>query len=337
MSEARAEKYAYWEKLWQLVEECRQILIVDADNVGSKQIMDIRRDLRGKATLLFGKNTLIRTGLKHRLAKPDHNDEDFAKRKDKWFPMEELKELIPLVKKNIGLIFCKGSLSDIQKVVMESRVPAEAKTGSIAPVNVTVPAGPTGMDPSQTAFFQALGIATKIVKSQIEIVTDVHIIEQGKKVGSSEAVLLKKLNIRPFTYGFKLVSVYDNGSVYSPDALRISDDEIAQKFAMGLRNVAAISIGAGYPTAAALPYAFSSGFRNLVSIAAEAGYSFKEGASLINLLQNPEALLAAQAATASVAAPAATSSAAAKPVEAAKAEEEEAADADIGGMFGDDY
>lgn len=105
---------------------------------------------------------------------------------------------------------------------------------------------------------------------------------------------------------------------------------------MGLRNIAAISIGAGYPTAAALPYAFSSGFRNLVSIAAEAGYSFKEGASLINMLQNPDAFLAAQAASAVVAAPAAKTEAA-KPAAAAKVEEEEAADADIGGMFGDDY
>jgi len=336
MTDVQAEKYAYWEKLWQLVEECRQILLVDADNVGSRQIMDIRRDLRGRATILFGKNTLIRTGLKHRIAKPESGDEDFAKRKDKWFPMEELKELIPLIKKNVGLIFCKGSLSDIQKVVEECKVPAEAKAGSLAPVDVTIPAGPTGMDPSQTAFFQALGISTKIVKSQIEIVTDVHVIEKGKKVGSSEAVLLKKLNIRPFTYGFKIVNVYDNGSVYSSDALKISDDEIAQKFAMGLRNIAAISIGAGYPTAAALPYAFSSGFRNLVSIAAEAGYSFKEGASLINMLQNPDAFLAAQAASAVVAAPAAKTEAA-KPAAAAKVEEEEAADADIGGMFGDDY
>lgn len=336
MTDVRAEKYAYWEKLWQLVEECRQILLVDATNVGSKQIMDIRRDLRGRATVLFGKNTLIRTGLKRRIAKPEESDEDFAKRKDKWFPMDELKELIPLIKKNVGLVFCKGSLSDIQKVVEESKVPAEAKTGSIAPIDVTVPAGSTGMDPSQTAFFQALGISTKIVKSQIEIVTDVHIIEKGKKVGSSEAVLLKKLNIRPFSYGFKIVNVYDNGSVYSSEALKISDDEIAQKFAMGLRNVAAISIGAGYPTAAALPYAFSSGFRNLVSIAAEAGYSFKEGDSLINLLQNPEAFLAAQAATAVVAAPTAKT-AEAKPAAAAKVDEEEAADADIGGMFGDDY
>lgn len=333
MSNVRAEKYAYWERLWQLAEECRQILLVDADNVGSKQIMDIRHTLRGKATLLFGKNTLIRTGLKHRIAKPDPQDEDYAKRKDKWFPMDELKELIPLIKKNVGLIFCKGALSDIQKVVENSKVPAEAKTGSLAPVDVTVPAGPTGMDPSQTAFFQALGISTKIVKSQIEIVTDVHIIEKGKKVGSSEAVLLKKLNIKPFTYGFKMINVYDNGSIYSPEALRISDDEIAQKFAMGLRNIAALSIGAGYPTAASLPYSVSAGFRNLVSIAAEAGYSFKEGATLINMLQNPEAFLAAQSA---VAAPVAQTAAPTKPVEAEKpAEEEEAAD--IGGMFGDDY
>lgn len=334
MADIRKEKYAYWEKLWQLVEECRQILLVDADNVGSRQIMDIRRALRGRATVLFGKNTLIRTGLKHRIAKPEPHDEDYAQRKDKWFPMDELKELIPLIKKNVGLIFCKQGLSDVQKVVEESKVPAEARNGSIAPIDVTIPAGPTGMDPSQTAFFQALGISTKIVKSQIEIVTDVPIIEKGKKVGSSEAVLLKKLNIRPFTYGFKMVNVYDNGSVYSPDALKISDEEVAAKFALGLRNIAAISIGVGYPTAAALPYSINSAFRNLVSISSEAGYSFKEGDTMIRMLQNPEAFVVAQSAAAT-SAPAATG-ASKEPAKPAKVEEEEE-EVDMGNMFGDDY
>lgn len=42
-----------------------------------------------------------------------------------------------------------------------------------------------------------------------------QVIESGKKVGNSEAVLLKKLGIRPFTYGLKIQYVYDNGSVYS--------------------------------------------------------------------------------------------------------------------------
>lgn len=77
---------------------------------------------------------------------------------------------------------------------------------------MTVPAGPTGLDPSQTSFFQALSIPTKIQKGQIEIVSDVPLIKPGDKVTASQAALLQKLNIRPFNYGLKVENVYDNGT-----------------------------------------------------------------------------------------------------------------------------
>lgn len=63
-----------------------------------------------------------------------------------------------------------------------NRVPAPARAGSLAPVNVIVPAGPTGCDPGQTSFFQVLQIATKITKGQIEITTPVQILKAGDKV-----------------------------------------------------------------------------------------------------------------------------------------------------------
>ena len=82
------------------------------------------------------------------------------------------------------------------------------------------------MDPSQTSFFQALGISTKINRGQIDIISELHLIQEGKKVGNSEAVLLKKLGIRPFHFGLKIVSVYDGGSVYSAEVLKLTPDII---------------------------------------------------------------------------------------------------------------
>jgi len=56
------------------------------------------------------------------------------------------------------------------------------------------------MDPKQTGFFQALNIATKIQKGQIEIVNEVVVINEGDKVSMSQAALLDKLKICPFEY-----------------------------------------------------------------------------------------------------------------------------------------
>ena len=67
-------------------------------------------------------------------------------------------------------------------------MPAGAKAGVIAPIDVKLPAGPTGLDPSQTNFFQTLNIPTKIVKGTIELTTEQTVCQAGKKITASQAV-----------------------------------------------------------------------------------------------------------------------------------------------------
>ncbi|KAL5170966.1 60S acidic ribosomal protein P0 [Glycine soja] len=95
-------------------------------------------------------------------------------------------------------------------------VGAPACVGLVAPIDVVVPPGNTGLDSSQTSFFQVFNIPTKINKGTVQIITHAELIKKGDKVGSSEDALFFKLGIRPFCYGLVVVSVYDNGSVFSP-------------------------------------------------------------------------------------------------------------------------
>merc|ERR1719353_1454872 len=112
---------------------------------------------------------------------------------------------------NIGFVFTAGDLEDLEAVTQEYVKPAAAKAGVIAPCSCTIPKGPTGLDPAQTSFFQALNIATKINKGSIEIINDCTVITAGNKVGSSEAALLAKLNVKPFFYGLAIKYMYEGG------------------------------------------------------------------------------------------------------------------------------
>lgn len=170
---------------------------------------------------------------------------------------------------NVGVIFTTVDLSELRDVILTYKVPAPARVGAIAPIDVVVPAGGTGMDPSQTNFFQVLNIATKINKGAVEIVADVHLIKAGDKVGSSEAALLSKLKISPFSYGLKLVSVYERGAVYAPEVLDITDEQVMKSFVAGIANVAAFSLGADYPTAASVPHSIVNAYKNVLALALE--------------------------------------------------------------------
>lgn len=331
MAATKEDKRECWEKLWKLLEEYPTILLCDANNVGSNQLQNIRSRIRGRAVMLFGKNTLIRAGIKYRMEAPTAGQEDYEKRKKTWYAMDQLKELLPLVKGNIGMVFCKNDTDKVLDAIEESKVPAEAKAGTISPVDVFVPPGPTGMDPSQTAFFQALGISTKIQKGQIEIVAQIQVIEKDKRVGNSEAVLLKKLNIKPFHFGLKVLKVYDNGSVYDAGVLKLTPDTILTKFLNGVRNIAALSLEIGVPTVVSAPHSVVSGFKNLVALAFGANYQFKQGANLLDVLKDPSKLAAMAAPVAS-----GTTAAATKAEEKKEEVQEEEVGIDMGGMFGDE-
>merc|ERR1712140_107847 len=72
------------------------------------------------------------------------------------------------------------------------------------------------------------------------------------------------------TYGLEIEQVYDSGTVFAPEVLDITDDDIRKKFLDGVRNVASVCLQIGYPTVASVPHSIVNGFKNLLAIAAEA-------------------------------------------------------------------
>ena len=57
-------KANYFTKLVQYLDEYPKCFIVGADNVGSRQMQQIRIGLRGVAVVLMGKNTMMRKAIK---------------------------------------------------------------------------------------------------------------------------------------------------------------------------------------------------------------------------------------------------------------------------------
>jgi len=256
-------------------------LLVQADNVGSNHMQSIRRNLRGKAELLMGKNTMIRKAIKGHLS-----------------TNPQLETLLPHIVGNIGFVFTNQDLMKIRTEIENNTVAAPARVGAIAPSDVFIPAGNTSLDPSQTSFMQALNIATRINKGQIEIINQVHLIKKGEKVGSSEATLLQKLDIKPFFYGLIPEQVYEDGLAFKPSLLNLTDDEILSKFSFGVQRIAALSLQTNIPTIAAVPHYIANAYQKIVAISLATDYTFEKIAKLKDLLSNPEALAAAAAAAA---------------------------------------
>jgi len=269
-AERKAEYFVKMEELLLAYSKC---FIVGVDNVGSSQLQTTRRALRGKAEVLMGKNTMMRKVIR-----------DYAEKN----PGTPIEQLIKCCQGNVGFVFTNGDLGEIRQTIEANTRPAPARVGSLAPVDVVVPKGPTGCDPGQTAFFQALQISTKISRGSIEIVNDVDLIKKAEKVTASQAALLQKLNIEPFTYGLTLKSVYDSGSLFEASVLDMTEDVLAAGFFNALNTIAALSLVLGHPTQASVPHSMANAFKAVVSIVVGLdNYSFETAEVYKEYLKDP--------------------------------------------------
>uniref|UniRef100_A0A8C2CAP3 60S acidic ribosomal protein P0 n=1 Tax=Cyprinus carpio TaxID=7962 RepID=A0A8C2CAP3_CYPCA len=298
-------KSNYFLKIIQLLDDFPKCFIVGADNVGSKQMQTIRLSLRGKAVVLMGKNTMMRKAIRGHL---ENNP--------------SLERLLPHIRGNVGFVFTKEDLTEVRDLLLANKVPAAARAGAIAPCEVTVPAQNTGLGPEKTSFFQALGITTKISRGTIEILVSSR---NGFKFLRSLKMLfgLERLVLI-------IQQVYDNGSVYSPEVLDITEDALHKRFLEGVRNIASVCLQIGYPTLASIPHSIINGYKRVLAVAVETDYSFPLAEKVKAFLADPSAF--------AVAAPAASAvevkSAAPAAKEEAPKEESEESDEDMGfGLF----
>jgi large subunit ribosomal protein LP0 len=197
---------------------------VEIENIGSKQIQKCRKALGESSIILIGKNTMIKKLVE-------------KKSKEK----SQLINLLPYIDGKVGLIFTDKEVYDVREILIKNSIPAPAKIGQLAQCDVIIPAGPTGITPDGTSFFQALDIPTKIQKGQIEIQNDIKILSKGSSIGESEVSLLNKLGIVPFTYELQIKAIFQDGACYFPSVFDLTKDKIENRMNECLENFQIIS------------------------------------------------------------------------------------------------
>jgi len=259
LSARKQRKMTYWNKLEKAMFEYKNILVISVDFVGSKQMQEVRMAIRGRGVIIMGKNTIMRKVIR-----------------DNAHKNPKLEGLLPLIKGNMGFVFTNGDFAALRKEVQQFVMPAAAKAGVIAPCDVNIAPGPTGLDPGQTSFFQTLNIATKIVKGSIEITGEIRLCVQGEKVSASAVALLSKLNMKPFEYGIKVSTIYEDGDVYDAAVLDLSEDDLVQKFAQAIARFASVSFALGEVNETTVPHSFGRAFMLLAAISIQADINFAE-------------------------------------------------------------
>jgi len=256
----KKNKEKVYKKAQEYIQKYKNIIVCDVKDISADKIQKIRHEIISlkNTDTLCGKTTVIQKSIDEFLAKPNL---------PKKFPKKELKELSESMPGlHLLLIFTDKDLGDINTIINKYVIEKQAKPGQFSPVEIIIPAGPTGMDSSQIDYFQALKIPTKVSRNQLEITTATKILTVGQKITLSEINLMKKFNIKPYKHQIRIKKVLLNGKLYGEEILKITDDYMKVSVEKALKNVLGFSLGAHIPTEDSAPHVISNAFKNICAL-----------------------------------------------------------------------
>eukprot|EP01091_Cochliopodium_minus_P004196 TRINITY_DN14094_c0_g1_i1.p1 TRINITY_DN14094_c0_g1~~TRINITY_DN14094_c0_g1_i1.p1 ORF type:complete len:395 (+),score=92.06 TRINITY_DN14094_c0_g1_i1:117-1301(+) len=255
------------DKLINLIEVHNNMVVINFENINSNSLKKIRKMIRDKQSeLYFEKNTIIKKMLKEYLNKKPQNNKK-----------TNLKDLFPYLKGNIAILFTnQEDIKEIVQKIESVEQTSSAKVGQISHNDVFLEKGPTGLAPTQTSFLQSLNISTKIIKGQVEVLNNFHLLRAGEIVRESHVSLLEKLKMKPFVYKPQAKAIFASGYVSDALFLKFGRNEVFQNLSLGLQRIATISIETNIPCLASIPHFIAKAFKNMVDISIQTNCEFKE-------------------------------------------------------------
>jgi large subunit ribosomal protein L10 len=140
------------------------------------------------------------------------------------------------------------------KQLEASKTPAPINAGEVAPNDIVIPEGDTGIDPGPfVGELQQVGASARIMDGSIKVTEDSTVLEAGEEVSSDLANVLSELGIEPKEVGLDLRAVFSEGVLFEPDELAIDVDEYRDDIEAAAAAARNLSVNAAYPTAQTAP------------------------------------------------------------------------------------
>jgi len=219
------------DELVDFIESFNSVGIVGVAGIPSRQLQAMRRELHGSADVRMSRNTLTVRALE------EVND--------------GVEELTQYVAGQVALIGTNDNPFGLFKQLEASKTPAPINAGEVAPNDVVIPEGDTGVDPGPfVGELQTVGAAARIQDGSIMVTEDSKVLEEGEVVDDDLANVLTELGIEPKEVGLDLKGVYSDGVLFEPEELKIDVDEYEADIRSAAAAARNLSVNAAYPTAA---------------------------------------------------------------------------------------
>lgn len=79
--------------------------------------------------------------------------------------------------------------------------------------------------------------------------------------------------------------MYDDGSVFSPDVLDLTEEDLVEKLAVAVATLTSASLAISYPSLAAAPHMLVNAYKNVLAVAVSTEYSFPQAEKVKEYLE----------------------------------------------------
>ncbi len=203
--------------------------VVGLTGIPSRQLQQMRRELHGQAELRMSRNTLIERALTEATG--------------------DLESLATHVSGHVGLIGTDDNPFGLFKQLEDSKTSAPLSAGEVAPNDVEIPEGDTGVDPGPfVGELQQVGAEARIQEGSIHVLSDSTVLEAGEEADAALASVLNELGIEPKEVGLDLRAAVADGIVFAPEDLEIDVDEYRADVEAAVARAQNLSVNAAFPT-----------------------------------------------------------------------------------------
>ncbi|WP_380677557.1 50S ribosomal protein L10 [Salinigranum sp. GCM10025319] len=245
------------DELVEFVDSYESVGIVGVTGIPSRQLQNMRRDLHGTAAVRMSRNTLMERAL-------DEVDEG----------VEDLSEYLS---GQVALVGTDDNPFGLFKTLEASKTPAPINAGEVAPNDIVIPEGDTGVDPGPfVGELQQVGAAARIMDGSIQVTEDSTVLEEGEVVSTELANVLSELGIEPKEVGLDLRAVFSDGVLFDPEELAIDIDEYRADIEAAAAAGRNLSVNAVYPTSRTVSTLLAKGAGEAKSVGLQAAIEDEE-------------------------------------------------------------
>jgi large subunit ribosomal protein L10 len=203
----REQKEEIVEHLEEQIDEYPVVGILDMHNLPSKQLQQIKKEMKEFANIRMERKTLMKLAI-------ENSDKEGVEQ------LEENTATQP------AFIFSNKDPFQLYSLIQQNKSSAAAQGGEEAPNDIEIPEGDTGIGPGpMLGKLQGAGLQVQVQDGSIHVQQPGVIVEKGETITDDDAEILNQVGIEPLEIGLDLDIAFSEGEIFTAEELDIDVDE----------------------------------------------------------------------------------------------------------------